>query len=529
MPITEDIEITIPETGDTHQVRDVKSVHPDYAELSLQYEFLRDSYTGNGGYETYKAGYDQDGTTLGDWPLKTYLQRYPVEDSEKWQRRLEGAYYPNWIKHIVGIYAGLITREEPSPRGYPQQVDDWMGDADTGWATQRAQIMPWLLVYPTAYILVDKPDSDSTAASAAQASDSEPYAEFIHPDRALDWLYDEAGDLVYFKYETDMDMGDPLTGHTHGKRYTIFTQDGWWYYDIWDGDKSSGETPVIDSGMWPDSIKGTVPVAVYHAGLSNDMTEDVSPIEYIARVMMRLYNVLSQKSATEDGSCFPLFMIPTAGSEDIQKMTWGHSNAITFPMDASNTPAFAGYDVSPVQHMTEEAERLIRQLKDLAAIAIGGDDEGSTGIAKAYAFMKTDVTLAAMVAAIEDVEMQVMSLVARWNNTELEDGATPGYPDKFDLVAAREEIDNANALLEMGFGPQAETAIKQQALSKYMTSTDPETRQAIEDEMEEMASEKQPGAEGCAFESITEEGQQQEELARGSAAQPIQAPVITPR
>ncbi len=525
MPITVAPEIEIPQPGTMHSVKAVQKTHPDYATAVSEYHFLRDSYTGQGGYETYKGGYDQNGDISGTRPNTTNLQRYPREAESKWFRRLEGAYYPNWIRRIVGIWAGLLSRESPSPRNYPTEVEDWQGVGDEGWNTQRAQVLPWLMVYPKCYLLTDKPQADPGAVSAAQAEDTEPYVRLIHPDRMLDWLEDDAGQLLYAKYETDMDrIIDPLEGHESGKRYTVMTADGWWYYEVWGDVNKNADTPVVESGYWPDTVSGHLPIAVYHSGVSGDGEEDISPIEYISRVMMRLYNVLSQKAATEDGSCFPIFRIPMHNPDDVQKIKWGDSTAIGFPHDATNVPDFAGYDVEPITHMTLEAERLIKQLKDLAAMSFGDDDAADTGIAKAYAFMMTDVTLASFVAAVEAVEMQVMDLIARWQGVDgLPDGATPGFPRTFDLVAAREAIDNANALLEAGLPPVVASEVKRLATSKYLVNSPPDVLQAIDDAFDKAAEEDEgdPAA-GWAVAPA-------DDATRGAQAQALEAPDIKPR
>lgn len=527
MPIAEVPDIPIPEIGEQHKITAIKKPHEDWARLAAKYEWLSDSYTGKGGYETYTDGFDANGGRRGNLPEKTYLQKYHSEPQEKWERRLAAAYYPNLIRRIVSIYAGLLTRENPTPDNYPPEIESWQGEGDAGWNLKRAQMIPWELVYPIVYILTDAPKQDPDVVTAAQAGESEPYASLIHPQRALDWEYDKDGALIYFKYTCDISrraIVEGLPEREVGVRYTVFTTQGWWYYEIWKGDKS-GTAPVLDAGEWPDSVQGTLPVAVYHSGLTGDCEEDISPIEYLCRVMLRLHNVNSQKASTEDGSCFPVPLIPTRGDGDVQKMTWGEGTGITFPHDSTNKPHFMGYDVAPVEHMTNESQRLDALIRDLASLSFGGDDAGDTGIAKAYAFMLTDVTLATLVLAIEDVELQVMNLIAKWlgNADGLPDGAQPGFPRTFDLVGTREEIDNAVKLLEMEMGPIARTEITKRSVYKYLTDTDPDTLIAIEDEFDDMAEGKGE------FADDTQEEDEALEAARAAEAQALEAPDIEPR
>lgn len=488
MPLT--VEIPIPEVGHRDKRSDVERYHPDYPRLLERYQFLRDTYLGSGGYETFKGRYSGDaGSMEGTTPQHTYLQRFTSESNEKWDRRVEGAYYPNWVRRLVAIMAGLILRQPPTSEGMPDAVTAWKGDGDAGWENQRCRMVPWCLVYPTLYAIVDR-EQVPDAASAAATGPVETYVRLIHPDRVIDWSYGDDGELEYIEYTADISRsGGPLGEHDSGISYTILTRDGWWRYDVYESDKAA-EAEVADAGIWDPRIRGTVPIAVYHAGNTDDDVDDESPIEYLSRVMRRLYNVLSQLAIIQDLSCFPVLAVPVRANDELKTLNIGESSAIPVPMEAGKMPAYIGYDKGPIELMTRETERLVGQLKELAAVAI--DDDGSkTGIGRAYAFLLTSASLNSMVTGIERWEYQILDLVSLWETGKgLPDDAIVGYPRRFDMVELRESIEAASELLDMEIPPTAIVEVKRRALGGFLRNLPPDTQQTIDDEFEQEATGK---------------------------------------
>ena len=191
--MTEPIEI--PPVGALARVADVERTHPDYQRLAQRYTYLRDTYLGCGGYEPYIGRYEADtGSRPDDLPAYTYLQRYPREPTAKWERRVEAAYYPNPVRRIVQIQSGLILRTPPTMAGVPEAVISWGGAGSAGWENQRARIVPWCLVYPTLYAVVDRPSVSPDVRSMAAAPDVRTLAKVEGLDmhsRSIDVRLDE--------------------------------------------------------------------------------------------------------------------------------------------------------------------------------------------------------------------------------------------------------------------------------------------------------------------------------------------------
>jgi hypothetical protein len=473
----------IPDPGEEHQRDGVESSSLEQQEKARLLRFLYDTYTGSGGYEPWLGIHTAaDGQSGDPLPDQTYLIKYPVERTEKWERRVKGAHYPNYVEWVVRIWTGLVTRETPTRQEYPDVVLDWLDHASRKgepWdLVMQQEYIPWGLVYPEIYAIVMRDAGDPDAVSAAQAADEDVYAEYIDPQMVLAAPVDENGDLLYFKYVTSLPIDDnPLNSDQKpGKRIWVLTREGWWYYDI-DGQKRTAMVQVTDSGYWDGMIAGRVPVATFSRG--------ESAIYYIAQAMYRLYNVLSQKAGIEDGTCFPLLQVPVRGPEDIKDLKVGESSALPVPMEATRDLKFVGYDVAPIQHMTDEADRLVQVIKHLSTLVL--EDAGATGIARAYGFLTTDRTIVSFVSTIEAFEYEVMELVAAWNSTEWPEEAKAGYPRSFDVVEVREALEAASMALDLELPETARREVTRQAIGKLLQEMPAELKSTIDQELDELA------------------------------------------
>lgn len=481
--------LQIPTIGTHHDRAIVTSEMADRTALAERFAWLRDSLEGGGGYEDFVGAYSSDtGERVSMNPPTTYLQRYPRESAAKWNRRREGATYPNYIQWVVGVACGLLTRESPNRQGYPREVDDWISAAR--WDKYRVSLFRWAMAYGWLPVVVDAPRRGPAASQAAQDKGGV-YVAPIHPDSILDLAWDGEG-LAWIKYqEPVLERPDPLKPAKSGMRVWVLCRTGWWFWDLWDDGPESKERtiPVVDAGLWEGPVQGRVPVAVFSVGANRQQLRQRSWVEYPARIMRRLYNVRSQKAATQDGSCFPIYQYPVKSRDDLKMLKVGDSTAVPYWADSSHVPGFAPYDVGPAGVMATEEQHLIRQLKELVSLAF---DEGSadTGIAKSYAFLQLNVTLAGLVASLERLELDVMDLVARFLGLAdgLPEEAVPGYPVRFDLLDARQDIELAGLLLDMEFGPQARVEIKRRALlGRFLQELPADTVRLIEAELDEEA------------------------------------------
>ncbi len=479
--------IKIPLPGTRRKRTEIEEKSPDYEARAQRFRFLRDAVEGGGGFEDFLGLYKSaDGERTENLPDYTYLKRHPRENDARWTRRRETAYYPNLISWIMGVALGLLTRETPGRENYPEQLTKWMDSAR--FENARALLFWWCLGYGENYALVDRARRGD-ASSAAAVGDSGAYIRMIHPDRVWDSEVGDDSQLLWLKYAADISrQPDPTKPREIGEIVWILTRDGWWNYELWEGDKEESEVPVAASGLWEGKVAGRVPVAVFRSRDDTVGGSKIAPafIFAPARIMRRLYNVLSHKAQTQDSSCVPYFIIPAKDADAMKKMRIGNSSAIPMDPQGNKAPHFAVYDTGPAEHMATEAERLILLMKEVVSLAFD-EDGAATGIAKSYAFLQLNVTLASTVTALEEFELDVLDLVERFEGRAgMPDGAKVGMSKKFDLTDAKADIEQGILLLTAELGPKGRREVKRKMLiTRYLQDLDSERKADLELELEE--------------------------------------------
>jgi hypothetical protein len=349
----------------------------------------------------------------------------------------------------------------------------------------------WWFCYNEMYALVQGPRGDSEAASAGQVA-GDIYLTEIHPDRVMEIREDEDGRLVYLKYDADLppeDADDPIAEHGEpGRRVTIVTAEGAWWYDLRGGTGDHGDVPVAGVVAWPDSFarEGVVPIA----RLIRDNTP-YAPIYFLAQAMLRLFNVLSMVGELEDHNCVPLLVWPVKSPDEIKKLKIGSANALPFPSDGS-MPAYLQYDGAPLELLHARVEALVVEIKRLSALVMD-QSTGQSGLAKAYAFLQTDRTITSYVAPVERFELEIARSAALWKGADLDEGARPGYPRSYDIQEVNEAIRAGNELLDAEVGPVMRRLTKALMFHKVHQGLSAEERKLVEEELLAMQREEQAG------------------------------------
>lgn len=481
--------ITPPTKDSTTDREKVQETRTNYKADAQRFQFLRDAIEGTGGFQDYLGRfYANTGFRVDMLPQHTYLRKHPRESEARWTRRLETSFYTNFVSWILGVALGLLTRETPGREGYPEQLEEWM-DANQ-WENIRSLLYWWALGYGELYALVDRPRREQKGKSAAQVKDGGAYVRMIHPDRVLDYSR-KNGELEWLKYsESVEEKPGPLEPLRKGDRVWILTTTDWWYYDLWEDENDLKEIKVTALGKWEGKVTGRVPVAVFR---SRDETiggiaRSPAFIEPPARIGRRLHNVLSFKAQTQDSSCVPYLVVPVKDHEELKKMRVGSSAAIPDDPQSTKSAHFAAYDTGPLEHLSGEVDRLIKLMKEVVSLAFD-DDSAETGIAKSYAFLQLNVTLASQVTALEQFELDILDLVERFEGRAgMPDGAKVSMPRKFDLTDAKADIEMGIQLLTAEYGPVGVRVIKEKMLlQRYAQDLDSETKADVEQELKDEA------------------------------------------
>lgn len=511
LPATEttDQPIVLPE-GLEVPTAVVLSEHRDLTELLDLYHFLADAYTGEGGFAPWFGAYlgtkiQTEGTpfedraqswnTTGNKLVVSYITPHKRESTLKYRRRWEKAHYTNYIEWLVRIWAGVLTRHPPKRENYPPPVRAWIDAQDYDLWVKRERV-PWGLVNGRLFTLINTPlDGDG------------PELALIQPTAVLDWLVDSDG-LKAIKYRVPHNpTEDLLHPREPVDRVWVLNREGWYFFEISEKERrgalqgskglrnpatGAGQgreistVKVKGSGLWDGQMKGKLPVLEFRRGV-----EARSAVFFQAQICRRLFNLDSLLTEIEDLTAFPLLAIQNSNSDDNRRALIGASVAINVPEDARLMPQYVTYDAGPHGVLSDRTTRLVKQLKQLAALTIGDSDQaGRTGIASAYEFFLTGATLADFASDFEEAERQDMDVVARWLGLDgMPDNATVRWDTNFDLVEAKNQMMALDAALAMDPGPLARAEIIKRAVKAVVGDLPEEQIREICEQIDEMSME----------------------------------------
>lgn len=434
-----------------------KKISPD------NFEFLRDCYTGGGGFA--------DGS---------FLIQHPRESDDKFARRKEAAAYSNYPRKILDSWISHLFRRAPQRETGLDVYNDFVLDCDRRGTRldqflKRAARLSGLL--GTVYLIVDK--ASEKAANRAEAAQKRlfPYLVTRTPDQVVtDSLKtDDSGAMVAIAFaEKDEEDSD---------RYRHFDLEGWKLT------KDEGGDQVLESGAYD---LGMIPVIPLHS--TDPLEADqhlVTPwIWDVAVLAWSLFNRESELDEIFRAQTFSILTLPVRDLKDIEaykSFDLSVENALPYNAEAAGQPDFIAPPDGPAKLYMERIEGLIRAIYALANLeftsGVSGGTASSSGIAMSYRFQEANRTIAEWAARIEAAEARIARLVGAWEGKEFEGEIS--YPRDFDVVDLERELKTAIDALTLEMGQRFNAELKKRTVRTVLgEGLDPETLKAIDDEID---------------------------------------------
>lgn len=403
------------------------------------YTLLKDAYFGTGGFET--GG---------------YLTKHKRESEDDYTFRRKNAYYLNYFAPIVNALVDPIFKKEPL-RDYTGAassfveafLDDVDGNGtDIGAFMKRAAIMA--KTYGVAFIVVDN-FGDKIARSRAEqlAMRKFPYVYVMAPEDVQEYGMDRMGNLNYIKFREINKIDNGATSY----RYTTYGRDSW---------KIEGDDLPVTSGTYN---LGRVPVVpLFSRVLEQKTMKPVPELMPIAKTAVSLYNHCSWLGEILRNQTFPLLTIP---SLDATELTIGNNNALGYSPDSSHTPDFIAPSSDPAKTLQEQITLLVQEMYRMVNLSyvLGSTPSNVSGVARQWEFERTNQQLANFAHQCEDAEKAVLDLFAAWLNSDIE--YTVIYPNDFGVVDVAAQIEQAQAVLDLGLTNGIREEVLKQVITAY--------------------------------------------------------------
>ncbi|RUM29507.1 MAG: hypothetical protein DSY32_03175 [Aquifex sp.] len=405
--------------------------------MNINYEFLKNAYTGLGGF--------LDGS---------YVEPFPRETTQRIEKRRKLAVNLNITKKVVNTITGHLFRKPPIRKIISKAYQRFMENTDmqgTYIDTLMKRIFRLGLIYGTVFVIVDRPSKDVSTELEKQELGVFPYVVIRLPTHLVHYELDEYDRLskIVFKEPTP----DGLS-----TIYRIFTKNKWIVSrdiqgnnPIRNGEHNLGEVPVITYSPVPPELPGQI--------LSTPF------ILEIAQIQKAIYNLLSELHSVLRDTSFPIFTFPVGSQSDLEKLekepiVIGTENAIAYTPQGSARPDFIAPPPEPAQQILENIKFLIEQAMELANLNFKGGVQKS-GIAKEYDYMEFTKMLSDFSQGLEELEYKIAKLVCTWEDEEFQGWIE--YPKEFTPYDVEKQT---KVLMEVINNPEIPQEIRNEAMKK---------------------------------------------------------------
>ena len=430
------------------------------------YQLLKDAYYGSGGFA--------DGS---------YLVQHKRERVDKYTTRRALSYYLNYVAPCVNSHVDPIFREEISrdwSGGAHKLFEAFVKDTDMNGTdiqemAKRAALGAKL--YGVNFMVMDNLSDQPDTVEKALQQRAFPYCYTVEPSRVVDYETDAYGRLTSFSYTEPVPDDEKTETHRiDGKdEYNIrtWTTTGW---KLTNGDGSK----VLGSG---EHNLGRVPVVIWR---SRDMDRQIiQPSEFLSIVKTNnhIFQLCSWLSEILQNQAFSILTYPVESiSGEKSNLIIGTDNALAFPADASNTPAFIAPSADPATMITNQIDRLIQEIYRMANLTlVTGVQKQQSGVAKAWDFERTNQTLSNFASNCQSSEEDMGALFALWVGSDLT--YTVAYPTDFALLDVADELTNAEMAVSLQLGSTFLQEVAKKIIDAYLPGLDPEIYDKIMQEI----------------------------------------------
>jgi hypothetical protein len=432
--------------------------HPDYAEKIDHWRFLDATYQGG------RSWFD------------TNLWRYHKEGTKEFNARKKRAYRFPHTREVVNLVNKYVLK------GDIARKEDASENLKRFWKNSTLMKRPIDALIDTisrksstfgrCYVVVDNnfPENIVTKEDEKK-SKGRVYAFVISPIDALDFAYDEDGELSWFlMLETKRDDSSPLSSGASTPRFRLWTPEFTAVIEIVKASNGDRIAQIVAEDSREHQL-GAVPVVVVDHNPSEELYSSPALIEDTAYLDRAAANYLSNLDAIIQDQTFSQLAIPYQGlletdNDDSGKVgtqrqmyEMGTKRVFAYNAEGGSAPEFlspdprqAGIIVTVVSKIIDEIYHSIGMAGERTKQDNSVGIDNSSGVAKAYDFERLNAMLVAKAMALAGAEQNIARLVEGWHGAlqELEDFEDcVSYPQTFDVRNLADEMDNAQRLAVM--------------------------------------------------------------------------------
>lgn len=429
----------------------------DINDMRGTYQLLRDAYYGDGQFKSGGA-----------------LIQHTRESSENYAKRRKLAYYLNYTGPIVNasvdpIFRNEIKREYNDTAKFKVFLDDAdRTGADLQNYIRRLAVMAKL--YGVVYVIVNNETEIGATVQDSLNKRALPYLAHVLPNEVTHWRFDERGRMTEFGYKSTVKDSEDKTK----TRYYTWTQTSWAVADE--------NMQVIRQG---EHGLGRLPVVQYF-GRCSDPMDVLPPPEFlsVAQTNYHVYQLCSWHTQILQNQTFNILTMPHTGATEI---TIGTNNVLAYPPESAHPPAYIAPDAAPAQVLTDQIDRLIREMYRMSGIdSVIGVQSAKSGVARQWDFERTNQRLVDFAIQSEEAEKAIVALYEAWTGEAIH--YVCEYPRDFKISDVADGLAQAQAALDLGLDSKTyQVEVARKVLEAYLPNLEPAAYDAIIRELEAAA------------------------------------------
>ena len=229
---------------------------------------------------------------------------------------------------------------------------------------------------------------------------------------------------------------------------------------------------------------GRVPVVQWFGRSTKKTTVLPHPEFYsLAQKNYRLYHLDSLLTQILNSQTFSTLTMPS--DESVEDLTLGVNNVLLYPSESSHPPAYIAPDKGPAEIIMKEKDSEIKEMYRIGGVdSVVGVQQEKSGVAKQWAFKRTNQRLANFAVQCENAEKAIIELYELWTNENLSYKCE--YPRDFDINDVADVLSQGQQALDLGFKSKTYYAeVVKRVLDGYMPNIDDKVYDDIIKEIED--------------------------------------------
>lgn len=479
----------------------VENPHRVFTRYFHYWNFLLDSYEGGVDYTESNVPHDVSNTDNSLMQVKVNgkdlrnrthnnLFQHPKERVEDYQRRVARSYYYNFNAPIIDIYTdhlfrSPITEDFANIEDIFEQRRDNLDRKGSSIAELRKEMAELAQLYGHAFAVVDMPQALGEVNMQQRIdNDSFPYVTLFSPQKVINWSLDAFGRPFWVLLcevadsNPDPRFFDKTKDNRDMVNYRLWTRNEWVLYD--------GDFNAIDDGVHG---LGVVPIVPFYNKVSKKVRGflGISEIADISFISRDVYNLCSELGQIISDQTFSFLAIQGKSQDYGGDKVLSVGKGLIYPENA-NVPQYVAPPEGPANIIMQQIDRQINKMFQLAKLEGGSAHQNEqirsqSGISKAFDFHQTNSALSKKANNLNDAELKIWDLIARWEGRNGFEGMIE-YPDDFSVSDINDDITEAFESLKLDIGKLAQIEMNKSILKKKFPKLPDDELQVIIDDME---------------------------------------------